>query len=534
MSSLRWLDCLIVAAYLGGMLLIGLYFSRKQKSTEEYFVANRSIPSWAMGISLFATIISSVTFIAYPGAGYAGNWADLIPGFMVVFVLMIVGLIVIPFYRHVVGMSAYEYFGKRFGYGARAYSSFAFAVGHFSKMGFVLYLTSLPIKSLTGWGTLQIILVVGTMTTLYTLIGGIEGVIWSEVIQGLVKIAGLLVVLGCLLYITPGGPSVAFRTVQAAGKISFGSAKWDFSNKTVWVMILYGIFFYLQKYTADQTVVQRYLVAKSDRAALKGVSLGILMCVPVWSLFLLVGSLLWSFYKLTGEALPKGTKNDEVFPHFLVTHIPPGIAGLFMAALLAAAMSTLSSDMNCLSVVGVEDFYRRLKPQVSDRQRLRVGKLLVGIIGALSIVIALILAVKTETALNAYFTATSIVSGGLVGLFALAFLTTRANRQGVWIGIIASLVFTAWATLTVGGKIWNLGRLNFPLHDLMIGVVGHLILLLVGYVASLFFIGREINTRAMTIYGWLDKRKILRPELPAPENQVAHVGTTIFGKAGEG
>lgn len=522
MSNLRWLDLVTVAVYMIGMLLIGLYFSRKQKSTEEYFVANRSIPSWAMGISLFATIISSVTFIAYPGSGYAGNWAELIPGIMVIVVLMLIGLIVIPFYRHVVGMSAYEYFGKRFGYGARAYSSFAFAMGHFSKMGFVLFLTSLPIKSLTGWETSHIILAVGAVTILYTLLGGIEGVIWSEVVQGLVKITGLLVVVGCLLFLTPGGPSAALDTAWEAGKISFGSTDWDFSRKTVWVMALYGIFFYLQKYTADQTVVQRYLVAKSDRAALKGVSLGVLMCVPIWALFLLTGSLLWSFYKLSAEALPKGLKNDEVFPHFLVTHIPPGIAGIFMAALLAAAMSTLSSDLNCLSMVGVEDFYRKIRPQADDQRRLWIGKSLVAVFGIMSTVLALILALKTENALSAYFTATSIVSGGLVGLFALAFLSTRANRQGVWVGILASLLFTAWATLTVGGKIWDWGRFNFPLHDLMIGVGGHLVLVAVGYLSSLFFTSHHPN-RELTIWGWLESRKkftlaspVLAREDPVP------------------
>src|SRR5215469_10681087 len=135
MGTVRWLDLLVIVAYMVTLILVGIRFSRRQTSTERYFVAKRTVPAWAMGLSLLATLISSVTFIAYPGSAYAGDWSNLVPGFMVVVALALVGLVMIPFFRHVVGTSAYEYFGKRFGYGARVYASIAFAAGHFSKMG---------------------------------------------------------------------------------------------------------------------------------------------------------------------------------------------------------------------------------------------------------------------------------------------------------------------------------------------------------------------------------------------------------------
>src|SRR5437899_6288439 len=150
-SSLRALDLIVIVLYLGAMMLMGLRFARRQTSTESYFVAKRSIPHWALGISIYAAIISSITFIAYPGSAFAGNWNELVPGFMVVGVLILVGLVIIPFFRHAVGMSAYEYFGKRFGYKIRAYSALAFTVGHFSKMGFVFYTLALTISAMTGW-----------------------------------------------------------------------------------------------------------------------------------------------------------------------------------------------------------------------------------------------------------------------------------------------------------------------------------------------------------------------------------------------
>src|SRR5882757_5527136 len=150
---MRWLDLAVIAAYMVALLSIGLRFSRRQTSTERYFIAKRSVPAWAMGLSLLATLISSVTFIAYPGSSYAGDWTNLVPGFMVVLVLALVGVVVIPFFLQAVRMSAYEYFGKRFGYGVRVYASLAFMAGHFSKMGFVFYLLSLTVSSMTGWNT---------------------------------------------------------------------------------------------------------------------------------------------------------------------------------------------------------------------------------------------------------------------------------------------------------------------------------------------------------------------------------------------
>jgi len=196
MGAVRWLDLTVILVYMAMLVSLGIFFARRQTSTERYFVARRSIPAWAMGLSLLATLISSVTFIAYPGSAYAGDWANLAPGFMVVAVLLVVGLVVIPFFRHAVRMSAYEYFGKRFGYGARVYSSVAFSVGHFSKMGFVFYLLALTVSSMTGWNTDRVIVGVGVITVCYTLMGGMEAVIWADVLQGFVLWMGIAVCLG--------------------------------------------------------------------------------------------------------------------------------------------------------------------------------------------------------------------------------------------------------------------------------------------------------------------------------------------------
>ena len=508
MNAVRTPDLIIIAFYFALVAGIGFWCARRQKSTEAYFVARRSVPHWALGLSMFATIISSITFIAYPGAAFAGNWNQLVPGFMAVGVLVVLGSSLIGFYRHAVGMSAYEYFEKRFGYGARAYSALAFIAGHFSKMGFVLFTITTAIHGMTGWDKYYVIAGVGVVTILYTLIGGLEAVIWTEVLQGIVKLVGVAVVICVLISIMPGGASAAFRLANDNHKFSLGTFNFDLTaNGGFWVMLLYGAFWYLQKYAADQTLVQRYLAAKSDRAALKGIAIGAVLCVPAWTAFMLIGTLLWAYYKLSGQTLPAAA--DEVFPYFLTTKIPAGLAGIFMAALFSAAMSTMSSDLNCLSAVVVEDYFQRLLPNSTDRQKLFVGKVIVAIGGILAVAIGIFIARKGESALTLYYAATAIVSAGLAGMFLLAYFTRRGNRRGLWIGIITALVFTAWATLTGSKfKLVDLGW-NYTWPDVMIGVIAHIIVLVVGYGASWLSPAEKDMKTEWTFWGWLAKRRML-------------------------
>jgi SSS family solute:Na+ symporter len=489
MQSARWINLAVICVYVLGLTTIGLRFSRRQTTTERYFTAKRAVPFWAVGLSFLTAMITSVTFIAFPGAAYAKDWSLLVPPLLLVVVLALVGTIIIPFYRHNVRMSAFEYFGKRFGRPTRIYASIAFTLAHFSKMGLVFYLLALTINSMTGWNMDEVILISGLLTMIYTLKGGFEAVVWTDVIQGIVVWTGVFVCLGYLLFLPPGGPSAVFSTAIANHKISFGSTNFDLSQPTVWVLVIYGFFWYLQRYTTDQTLVQRYLSAKSDRDAVRGVTMGALLAVPVWTLFMLIGTCTWTFYRLSGEKLPGYlTKGDQVFPYFLSTHLPAGLSGLVMAALIGSAMCALSSDLNAFSSVGVEDIYRVMRPDSTDQRRLRVAKYIVTGCGILCIATALVLSHTQSGALSLWFSASAIVSGGLAGLFLLAFLGPGANRQGVYTGIAACTAFTAWATLTLGEKrILDLGRFNFPWHDYMIGAIGNVVLFVVGYAASRIF-----------------------------------------------
>jgi SSS family solute:Na+ symporter len=513
-EKLYLLDYLVVFLYLGVIVCIGAYISKKQKTTEDYFAGGRSIPAWAVGMSLLATLISSVTFLAYPGEGFSGDWIRLVQGLMVPVVLLVIIWFIVPMYRQIIEISAYEYFEKRFGYFARLYSSLAFVMAHFTKMGSVFYLLAVAIASMTGVSTYYAILILGTITILYTLIGGIEAVIWTDVIQGFILIGGGLICAGVLLLRPEQGPAAVIQTAWENGKMSVGPYDWNFTRLTFWVMAINGIFYAIQKYGTDQTVVQRFLVAKSNSKAIKAALMGALMCVPVWALFIFIGTLLWAFYRTTPAKLLDGVTGDAVFPYFIMSQLPAGVTGLVLAALISAAMSSLDSDLNCLAAVGVEDYYRRFKPDTTDKQCLRMGKVIVTISGICAIGIAcMYVHFGGEAILGTIFALYAIFSGGIAGLFALGFFTVRANRKGLYVGIAACVLFTAYALLTstkfdLGGQqkiqILDFGRFNFTHHKYMLGVYSHIVLFVVGYLASFLF-SPDKDTRDLTLFGWVGR-----------------------------
>jgi SSS family solute:Na+ symporter len=224
---------------------------------------------------------------------------------------------------------------------------------------------------------------------------------------------------------------------------------------------------------------------------------------------MLIGSLLWAFYRLSGQPLPASiTRPDQVFPYYMVTQMPVGVAGLFLAALFGAATSMLASDLNCLGLILVEDFYAHFFPHRNDAGRLRFGKISVVLCGFLAIAVALRLSSTHGSALALYYAATAIVAGGLAGLFLLAFLSPRAGRFAAIAGIVANLLFTAYATLTLdGGKMLNLHRYNYPWSEFTIGVFGNLLLFATGLICAAFFPAPKSLSSTHTLWNWLANRK---------------------------
>ncbi len=403
---------------------------------------------------------------------------------------------IVPLYRKVIGLSAYEYFERRFGYFARLYGSLGFILAHFSKMGTVFYLLALALSSMMGIDTLTFIWILGAIIILLTLLGGIEAVIWLDVVQGILLIGGGIMAVLIILFTAEGGPAAVWQTASEAGRIGFGPFDWDFVNLTFWVMALNGVFYAIQKYGTDQTIVQRYLTAKSNKDAIKASLIGVLLTVPVWALFMFIGTGLFSFYELGSTPLPEGMKPDAIFPFFILTELPIGVTGLIISALTAAAISSLDSDINCLSAVGVEDFYGRFKKNVTDQQKLRFGKWMVLAAGLGALLVAtLYVKMEGKGILGIIFTLYAIFSGGIAGMFLLGLFSKRANAKGLYVGIGVCVAFTGWAILTsssVGSGadkhlMLDMGRMNYTHHKYMLGVYSHVILFVVGYLASFFF-----------------------------------------------
>lgn len=515
---MHWIDYLIVAISILLAIGMGAYFAHRQKDTNTYFAGGGKIPAWAVGMSIFATLISSVTFLAYPGAAYADNWILLVQGLMVPIVLLALVGVIVPLFRKVIRLSTYEYFERRFGLFARLYSSLAFTLGHFSKSGTVFFLVSMALATFLQLDIYGIVIVLGVTIIILTLLGGMEAIVWMDVVQGTLLIGGGIICAVMLLFLPEGGPAETFRIASEYDKIGFGPYDWDLTQLTFLVMVLNGIFYALQKYGTDQTIVQRYLTAKNDREAKKAAYIGVLMSVPIWALFMFIGTALFAYYHSSGApSLPPDIKADEVFPYFISNELPVGIRGLIISALAAAAISSLDADLNCISAIAVQDYYARFRKNATDQQQLRFGKWMVVIAGLGAMGVALLyISWGGEGVLGALFSLYAIFSAGIVGIFMLGLFSRRANKQGLYIGIATAVAFTAYAVLTstkvdihgtgVKETLLDLGDWNFTHHKYMLGVYSHLIVLVVGYLASYLF-NTPLADKELTIWGYLDQKK---------------------------
>jgi solute:Na+ symporter, SSS family len=497
------IDSIIVLTYLAVVFGIGIYFSRNQKTTEDFFLAGKNVPGWVVVFAIVGTMISSTSFVGHPGNVYARDMWNLPSFFLLPVVMIFIARFVVVFYRRTIKMSIYDYLEKRFGYSARAYGAAAFIISRVVDMSATLYFLALPVSYLSGVSVWWVILIVGLVTLAMTVAGGLAAVVYADVLQGVLLIGGALTCLGIALFRPEGGPSAVLNKAWEGGK--FGMGNWSFSltEENIWFFLVGGGIWAVQRYALDQHIVQKYLIAKSDRQAKMSAFFGAIACLPIWFMFFFLGACLWAFFQLNGTPLPDGVTavKDNIVPYFIKTQLPVGAIGLVVAALLAAAMSSLDSDLNSMATVIVDDFYGRLRPKTTDRQRLQMGRLAVTVLGLLAIVFSQ-LWIGIGTAMEFGVQLFSIATAGMLGLFALGALTKRANAKGAVVGIIACVLFTAWATLTsvklpaLNHVLLDLGPLNYPLHPFLIGVLNHVILFGVGWAASWWFERQQPQSRA--------------------------------------
>lgn len=485
-------DWIIVIVYLALVFGIGIYCSRNQKTTEDFFLAGKNVPGWVVIFAIVGTMISSTSFIGHPGNVYARDMWNLPSFLMLPIVMIFVSRYVVVFYRRTIRMSIYDYLERRFSYAARAYGAAAFIISRVVDMSATLYFLAIPVSYLTGFDVWWVILIVGLVTLAMTVAGGIAAVVYADVLQGVLLIAGALVCLGIALFRPAQGAAAVLKTAWEGGKFGLGDMSFSLHHENIWFFLVGGAIWAVQRYALDQHIVQKYLVAQTDRQAKASAYLGAVACLPIWLMFFLFGACLWAFFQLTGTHLPAevAAVKDNIVPYFIKTQLPIGMIGLVVAALLAAAMSSLDSDLNSMATVIVDDYYARLRPNSTDQQRLWLGRIAVGTLGIFAIVFSQ-LWIGIGTALEFGVQLFSIATAGMLGLFALGALSKRANARGALIGIVACILFTAWATLTSikipalhDRVLLDLGSLNYRWHPFLIGVFNHVILFVVGWAAS--------------------------------------------------
>lgn len=513
--NLHWLDTLTLLIYLGGMVAMGLYFSRRNTSTEEYFVGGRSFAGWVIGLSLVGTSISSITFLAYPGDAFKTAWLRYIPNFMLPVGVFIAAYVFLPFFRRGKITSAYEYLEGRFGPSVRVYGCVAFIVGQLVRVSIILYLISLVVHEITGLDATVCIVIGGVFVALYTIMGGIDAVIWTDVIQTVVLVLGGLVCIGVIMSKLPGGLGQIFSVAAADGKFAFAElvggklrpVSWGLSlqHKTGTMMLILGLTAWLTEYSANQNIIQRYCASKSPREARKAMFVCAFSSVPIWAFFMFLGTSLYVFFKVfprpeAVEMLTGTRKAEEVLPFFIINYLPPGIAGLVIAAALAAAMSSLDSSINAIATCGITDIYRRLFVRDrDDRHYLRVAWAIASGAAVFMIGGAIVLAnTETKTIQDTATIIGSLLGGGLLGMYLLGFLTKRGDARAVWIGIVCTILFTAWTLLAKRGLLPE--RLSVPFDLYYTRIIGNLVMFVVGYVGGCLLPRRERELTNLTVW----------------------------------
>ena len=440
-TSFGLLNWAVLAAYLIGMVLLGYYFMRREGGAGDFFTGGGRVPWWAAGMSIYATMLSAITYMAYPAKAFATDWTYY-P--MLVTILLVSFPVIryyLPFFRRLNVTSAYEYLERRFNAATRLMASALFIVFMVARMALVLYLPSLALTAVTGIDIYVCIVLMGCVTIVYCTMGGVEAVVWGDVVQGFILVGGAVLAACFLIFGTEGGFEGFLAIGSEAGKFRLFDWSFDYRSATFWVIILGGMANNLISYTSDQTVIQRYLTTKDERSARQSILMNGAMSVGVSIVFFVIGAGLYTFYKTNPAAMDfTMQKADVIFPFFMMSQLPAGVAGLLIAAVFAATMSTISSNINSVATAFSIDFYKRRRPQTGDKEMLRVARRACVAAGVIGMAIALLMATWEILSLLDFFQEIlGLLSGGLGGLFLMGIFVPRIGGKAALTGFVCGV-----------------------------------------------------------------------------------------------
>lgn len=503
-------DYAVIGVYLLLLVGLGAFFSRRGRTTDDFFLAGGRVPWWAAGLSIFGTQLSALTFMGLPAKAYAEDWVFVLVNTGILFVAPVVVYFYLPFFRRLRVTTAYEYLEKRFSLAVRLFGSLSFVLYQLGRMGIVVALPAIALATVTGLDVYLCILVMGVLATAYTVLGGIEAVIWTDVLQVIVLVGGAIVSFFLILAHLDGGWGEFVAVAAAADKFHMVNWTWDYTTAALWVVLVGNALASLAPYTTDQAVVQRYLTTKDEGAARRAIWTNAVLVVPATVLFFGVGTALWVFYQTYPAQLSPAfatgeLAGDAIFPFFIAAELPPGVSGLVIAGLFAAAMSSLDSSMNSMATAFVTDFYRRLGRGVTEPQALRMAKGLTLGLGVVGTGTALLIAsLDVESLWTLFLALVGLFASPLAGVFALGIFTRRATGPGVLVGaVVSALVLYAVQRYT-------------DVHLFLYAAVGLGVCVGVGYLASLLRPGPARDLAGLTIYTMQPEAPAAPPRRPVP------------------
>ncbi|WP_440006363.1 sodium:solute symporter [Aeromonas sp. 102P] len=470
------LNYVVLFGYLIAMMLVGFYFAKRQKTADDYFRGGGRIPGWAAGVSVFATTLSSITFMSIPAKAYTSDWTFIIGQYLAIAILPVVFLFYIPFFRKLKITSAYEYLEARFDVRSRLFASVSFMLFHIGRIAIITYLTVLALRPFINIDPVLLVLIISMMCIVYTWMGGIEGVIWTDVIQGLLLSAGAVLIFVLICFKVDGGGSEIFTLTSNADKFFPDSQwRWSWTDSTIPVLMIGFLFANIQQFTASQDVVQRYIVTDSIEETKKTLLTNAKLVAVIPLFFFAIGSGLFVFYGQNQQLLPEGFNTGGILPFFVVTEMPMGIAGLIIAAIIAAAQSSISSSLNSISSCFNSDIYIRLvNAKSSAEKRMKIAKQVIIAAGLFSSFATIWLVMSNESEIwDAFNSLIGLMGGPMTGLFMLGIFFKRANATGAFVGIIVSIAAVLFTRYTTD--------LNFFFY----GVIGSLTVVIAGLFVSL-------------------------------------------------
>jgi SSS family solute:Na+ symporter len=498
------IDISIFLVYLIGIIMFGSSFYKINKSSTAFTLGNKNIPTWVISMSIFATFVSSISYLALPGQAYQSNWNPFVFSLSMPFASFMAVKFFVPLYRSINSPSAYTFLEMRFGPWAKIYVSVMYLLTQLMRTGTILFLLALTLNVIAGWSMITVIIITGFSVMIYSLLGGIQAVVWTDAIQGIILILGAVICAIVLLFSMPEGPGQLFRIAADNNKFNLGSFKMGLTSSTFWVVLIYGVFINLQNFGIDQNYIQRYMTASSEKEAKKSALYGSLLYIPVSLLFLFIGTSLFSYYYVHPGILPDGLQSDRVFPFYIINNLPTGLKGLLIASIFAAGMSTISTSVNSSATVILNDYFKKsIKGNDAEKISMKILYSSSFLFSVVSILIAVSM-INVQSALETWWKLASIFSGGMLGLFLLGYFSKRINNISAITGVILGVIVIGWMSLSpVFFKSTELLKYASSFHSYLTIVFGTLTIFITG-----FFIGYLMNV--------FHKKKRIKNPSPQP------------------